>query len=141
LIYCSVSAYARSGPHASRPGFDPIVQAESGLISITGPVGSAGSRVGAPVADVATGLYATIAVLGALAARERTGIGQFVEVSLFDSTVNLTALPIMNYLANGKLPAPSGSASREAAPTDFFEAGDGAIYIACTSDSLFVRLV
>jgi formyl-CoA transferase len=140
LVYCSVSAYGRTGPHAGRPGFDPIVQAESGLISITGPAGSTGSRVGAPVADVGTGLLAAIATLGALMARERSGAGQHVEVSLFDSAVTLAALPIVNYLASGVVPKPAGSASREAAPTDFYAAADGDLYIACTSDSLFARL-
>ncbi|MES2187365.1 MAG: CoA transferase [Pseudomonadota bacterium] len=141
LIYCSISAYGRTGPYAARPGFDPVVQAESGLISVTGPLGTDGSRVGAPVGDVGTGLLAAIAVLGALAARSRTGRGQHVEVSLFDSAITLTALPIMNYLANGVVPRPTGSTSREAAPVDFFETADGALFIACTSNSLFERLV
>lgn len=140
LVYCSIPAYARSGPQAGRQGFDPIVQAECGLMSITGPEGSGGCRVGAPVADVGSGLLAAIATLGALVARGHSGIGQHVEVALFDSAVTLAAIPIMNYLASGIVPQPAGSASREAAPTDFYQASDGALYIACTSDTLFERL-
>lgn len=140
LVYCSIPAYGRSGPQAGRQGFDPIVQAECGLMSITGPEGSAGCRVGAPVADVGAGLLAAIATLGALVARGHDGPGQHVEVALFDSAVTLAAIPIMNYLASGVVPQPAGSASREAAPTDFYQAADGALYIACTSDALFERL-
>jgi formyl-CoA transferase len=139
LIYCSVSAYAREGPHAQRPGFDPVVQAECGLMSLNGPEGSPGIRVGAPVADTAAGFLAAIAVLGALAARQRDGVGQHVEVALYDSAIALAALPLMSYLANGVVPAAAGSASREATPTDTFSTQDGLLYIACPSNTLFAR--
>lgn len=140
LVYCSVSAYAREGPLANRPGFDPVVQAESGLMSLTGLPDSDGLRTGTAVTDLTTGFLATIAVLSALIARERTGLGQHVEVSLFDSAIALAGIPIMSYLASGQLPVRAGNASREAAPTDVYRASDGALYIACPSDSLFVRL-
>lgn len=140
LVYCSVSAYGRHGPHAQRPGFDPVVQAECGLMSLNGPEGSSGMRVGSPVADTTAGFLAAIAVLGALAARQRDGVGQHVEVALYDSAITLAALPLMAYLASGQPPLPAGSASREAAPTDTFAAQDGLLYIACPSDTLFQRL-
>lgn len=141
LVYTSISAYGRTGPCAARAGFDPVVQAESGLMSVTGPAGTAGSRVGSPIGDIGTGLMGAIATLGALMDRAGSGKGQHVEVSLFDSTVSLTAVPIMNFLANGVVPRATGGASREAAPVDFYDTEDGPIFIACTSNSLFERLV
>jgi len=140
LVYCSISAYGREGPFAQRAGFDPVVQAESGLISLNGPAGTVGTRTGTPVVDLTAGFLACNAVLAGLLARERSGKGQHVELSLFDCAVTLAGLPIMSFLANGTVPGTTGNTSRESAPTDVYATADGGLYIACPSQGLFERL-
>lgn len=140
LVYGSVCGYARDGALAGRGGFDPVVQAEAGLMSLTGHADREGVRTGAPVADLATGFLAANAVLAALFERERSGRGQAIVVSLYDAAVNLVGSSLLGYLASGRAPTRSGNASREAAPADAYRAADGELYIACPSDTLFRRL-
>lgn len=140
LVYCSIPGYAREGPLASRSGFDPVVQAESGLMSLTGHADRPGVRTGTPVADHAAGLFAASAVLAALMERVRSGLGQHVEVSLYDAAIALAGGSILGHLASGRVPTRHGNASREACPTDVYRTQDGELYIACPSDELFHRL-
>src|SRR5206468_808806 len=101
LVYCSISAYGRQGPFASRPGFDPITQAESGFMSLNGFPDGPAVRTGPPIVDMATGMSACNAILMALIARERLGKGQYVEVALFDVAMSMTGFYGMAYLISG----------------------------------------
>src|SRR5260221_2737651 len=91
LIYCSISGYGQSGPYASRPGYDFVAQAESGLMSVTGEIEGEPQRVGSPVGDVSAGMFACMAVLAALRVRDRTGKGQYIDISLLETTMSLLA--------------------------------------------------
>ena len=130
LIYCSVSAYGQSGPHAERAGVDGIIQAASGLMSLIGEPDGEPCKVQAPVVDVATGYIATIAVLAALNGCSRTGQGEHLDVSLFASAVALQQSSITGYLADGELPIKLGSAAPYAAPNEAFPTQDGWIMVA-----------
>ena len=108
LIYCSISAYGRSGAYASRAGYDPIVQAESGLMSLNGYADRDPLRTPLALIDITTGMYAAQAILAALYARQSTGRGQYIEAALFDNAFALTSSYTMNYLATGTDPLPPG---------------------------------
>lgn len=141
LVYCSISAYGRSGPFASRPGFDPITQAESGFMSLNGFADGPPVRTGPPIVDMATGMSACNAVLMALLARERLGRGQHVEVALFDVAMGMTGFYGMAYLINGENPGRFGNSPSGSATVGLYEASDGPLYIACANDRLYRRLV
>jgi formyl-CoA transferase len=141
LIYCSISAYGREGELAARAGFDPMIQAETGFMSMNGFPDGPELRTGPAVMDISTGMMATIAVLGALAARSRTGMGQRVEVCLFDVATLMLGFHAMNYLVSGKNPSRFGNNSADSAPTGVFRTADGPLYIACANDRTYQRLV
>lgn len=141
LIYCSISAYGREGELAGRAGFDPMIQAETGFMSMNGFPDGPELRTGPAVMDISTGLMATIAALGALAARERTGRGQRAEVCLFDVATLMLGFHAMNYLVSGKNPTRFGNNSADSAPTGVFDAADGPLYIACANDRTYQRLM
>lgn len=130
VIYCSVSAYGQTGPHAERAGVDGIIQAASGLMSLIGEPNGEPCKVQAPVVDVATGYIATIAVLAALNGRRRTGQGEYLDVNLFASAIALQQSSITGYLADGELPNKLGSAAPYAAPNEAFPTQDGWIMVA-----------
>src|ERR1700744_3518351 len=111
IIYCSVSAYGREGPFADRLGFDPIAQVESGFVSMNGYADREGVRALSPVMDISTAMMAGNAILGALVARERSGLGQAVEVSLFDNAVLMTGYATMQHLFTGADPQRNGNTS------------------------------
>ncbi len=125
LIYCSISGYGRTGPYADRPGYDAILQAEGGMMSITGPVEGAPSRAGIPIIDITSGMFAATAILAALRARDITGEGQLVDISLFDSHVALLTNVASNYLVGGNPPRRLGNAHPNLVPYDAFTARDG----------------
>jgi formyl-CoA transferase len=125
LIYCSISGYGRTGPFAERPGYDAILQAEGGMMSITGPVDGSPSRVGIPIIDITSGMFAATAILAALHARDLIGEGQLVDISLFDSHIALLANVASNYLVGGNLPRRLGNAHPNLAPYEAFSARDG----------------
>src|SRR3954453_4785827 len=141
LIYCSISAYGRQGPFASRPGFDPITQAESGFMSLNGFPDGPPVRTGPPIVDMATGMSACNAILLALLARERLGRGQHVEVALFDMAMAMTGFYGMAYLMNGLNPGRFGNSPNGSPSVGLYEASDGPLYIACANDRLYRRLV
>ncbi len=140
LVYCAISAYGRTGPFASRLGFDPIAQAESGFMSLTGETDQDPLRSGPAIMDMSTAMMASNVILGGLMARERHGEGQYVEVSLFDTAVLMSGFHTMNYLMSGVVPERFGNSSRDSAPTDVFYAADGPFYLACANDRSFHRL-
>ena len=125
LIYCSISGYGRTGPYAERPGYDAILQAEGGMMSITGPISGPPSRAGIPIIDITSGMFAATAILAALRARDLTGEGQLVDLSLFDSHVALLTNVASNYLVGGEPPRRLGNAHPNLVPYDAFSARDG----------------
>lgn len=125
LIYCSISGYGRTGPFAKRPGYDAILQAEGGMMSITGPVDGPPSRVGIPIIDITSGMFAATAILAALHSRDVTGEGQLIDISLLDSHIALLANVASNYLVGGNPPLRLGNAHPNLAPYEAFPARDG----------------
>jgi crotonobetainyl-CoA:carnitine CoA-transferase CaiB-like acyl-CoA transferase len=140
LVYCSVSAYGRTGPYADRLGFDPIAQAESGFISMNGYADRQGVRTGSAIMDTATAMSATNAILLALLARAKDGKGQFVEVALFDTAILMTGFGAMQHLTIGHNPQRNGNTSPDTCPSGVFESKDKPFYINCGNDKIFVRL-
>jgi crotonobetainyl-CoA:carnitine CoA-transferase CaiB-like acyl-CoA transferase len=141
IIYCSVSAYGRDGAFADRLGFDPIAQVESGFVSMNGYADREGVRALSPVMDISTAMMACNAILGALVARERSGLGQAIEVSLFDNAVLMTGYATLQHLFTGADPQRFGNTSPDTCPSGVFQAQDCAFYINCGNDKIFQRLM
>jgi crotonobetainyl-CoA:carnitine CoA-transferase CaiB-like acyl-CoA transferase len=141
LVYCSISAYGRQGPFASRPGFDPITQAESGFMSLNGFPDGPPVRTGPPAVDMLTGMSACNAILLALFARDRLGRGQNVEVALFDIALAMTQFYGMAYLMTGVNPSRQGNSPNGSPSVGVYHASDAPFYIACANDRLYRRLV
>ena len=141
IIYCSVSAYGRDGAFADRLGFDPIAQVESGFVSMNGYADREGVRALSPVMDISTAMMACNAILGALVARERSGLGQAIEVSLFDNAVLMTGYATLQHLFTGKDPQRQGNTSPDTCPSGVFQASDHTFYINCGNDKIFQRLM
>ncbi|MFM0648536.1 CoA transferase [Paraburkholderia sediminicola] len=140
VIYCSVSAYGREGAFADRLGFDPIAQAESGFVSMNGYPDRLGVRALSPVMDISTAMMASNAMLAALVARERTGKGQAIEVSLFDNAVLMTGYATLQHVFTGAEPQRHGNTSPDTCPSGVFKASDKAFYINCGNNKIFHRL-
>src|ERR1700731_1895022 len=141
LVYCSISAYGRQGPFASRPGFDPITQAESGFMSLNGFPDGPPVRTGPPAIDMVTGISACNAIMMALFARDRLGRGQQVEVAVFDIALAMTQFYGMAYLMTGVNPSRQGNSPNGSPSVGVYEASDAPFYIACANDRLYRRLV
>jgi crotonobetainyl-CoA:carnitine CoA-transferase CaiB-like acyl-CoA transferase len=124
LIYCSISGYGRNGPYAERPGYDFTIQAEGGIMGVTGPEEGSPYRVGISLIDITTGIFASTAILAALHAREITGEGQLIDISLLDTSVALLANVAANYLVGGVEPKRMGNAHFNIAPYEVFRARD-----------------
>jgi crotonobetainyl-CoA:carnitine CoA-transferase CaiB-like acyl-CoA transferase len=139
LIYCAISGFGADGPLGGLPGYDAVLQAMCGLMSINGTQDSGATRVGVPIVDYVTGYNALTGVLLALAARERTGTGQRVEVTLFDTALNLLVPHAANWLCSGNVPGRLGSAHPNIAPYDKFAASDGEIFLGILNDGQFRR--
>ncbi len=140
LVYCSISGYGRSGPYADHPGYDFIIQAEGGLMSITGPEEGPPSRVGVPIVDITAGMFAATAILAALRARELTGEGQLVDVSLLDTQIALLANVGGNYLVGQVEPRRQGNAHPSIAPYEAFQASDRWFALAAANESQWATL-
>jgi len=140
LVFCAITAFGDRGPWRDKPGVDGIVQAASGLMSVTGTAEGPPTKVGVPAADMVGGHLAAEAILAALLARERTGRGQRVEVSLLDALLAFQAVPLSMYLASGEPPARLGSAAPYAAPNEAFPTRDGHIMVAAYSPERWRRL-
>jgi crotonobetainyl-CoA:carnitine CoA-transferase CaiB-like acyl-CoA transferase len=141
LVYCSISAYGRQEPFASRPGFDPITQAESGFMSLNGFPDGPPVRTGPPAIDMVTGMSACNAILLALFARDRLGRGQHVEVALFDVALGMTGFYGMAYLMTGVNPSRQGNSPNGSPSVGVYHGSDAPFYIACANDRLYRRLV
>src|SRR5437773_7218245 len=133
LVYAAVTGWGLDGPYADRPALDIIVQAMSGLMSITGEPGRAPVRVGVSISDLTAGLYATIGIMGALAVRERDGRGQMVDVSMFESSVSLAVWEAGTHFTTGEIPRAAGSAHKLVGPYQAVRASDAHFVIGATT--------
>jgi crotonobetainyl-CoA:carnitine CoA-transferase CaiB-like acyl-CoA transferase len=141
LIYCSITGFGQTGPYAGRAGYDFMIQAMGGIMSVTGqPEGTPGGeplRCGVAFADVFTGVYATIAIAAALTHRERTGEGQYIDMALLDCQVAVLANQALNYLVGGNAPGRHGNAHPNIVPYQTFATADGHIVLAVGNDRQF----
>lgn len=140
VIYVSVTAYGNEGPLRDDPGYDPLMQARSGLMSVTGDPGGNPARVGTSIVDLGTGMWTAIAVMAALMERQRTGQGCHVTASLLDTSLAWMSYHLTGYLATGVLPQPMGTSIGMIAPYQAFPCTDGAVMIAAGNDDIFRRL-
>jgi crotonobetainyl-CoA:carnitine CoA-transferase CaiB-like acyl-CoA transferase len=140
LVYCSVTGFGQTGPDASRAGYDLMAQGIGGFMALTGTADGEPTRAGVPVSDIFTGVYSVIGILAALARRERTGKGGYVDTALVDSTVGVLANQAMNYLASGVAPKRIGNAHPNIVPYQVFPAADGHIIIATGNDAQYAKL-
>jgi crotonobetainyl-CoA:carnitine CoA-transferase CaiB-like acyl-CoA transferase len=137
LVYCTVGAYGRTGPLAHEPGYDALLQASGGLISVTGEPGRPGVRVGSSLIDQGTGTWAALGVVAALLERERTGEGSVVDVSLYETAVGYVGYHVAGYLADGTVPTGDGTRFPMVAPYQVFTTRDGELMLGGGNDRLF----
>jgi len=138
LVYCSITGFGQDGPYAELPGYDYIVQGMSGLMSITGPADGEPHKVGVAVTDLFTGLYAANAVQAALLSRHHTGVGQYIDMALFDCALAMLSNVNMNWLVGGEVPPRLGNAHPNIVPYQVFKTGgDGHFILACGNDKQF----
>jgi formyl-CoA transferase len=143
LVYCSITGFGQDGPYKDRAGYDFIIQGMGGFMSITGErddlPGGGPQKAGVAVSDLMTGMYATVAILAAVAQRELTGRGQHIDMALFDTMVAMLANMNMNYLVTGKAPGRAGNAHQNIVPYQVFAASDGHVIVAVGNDSQYVK--
>jgi crotonobetainyl-CoA:carnitine CoA-transferase CaiB-like acyl-CoA transferase len=141
LVYCSITAFGVRGPMRDLPGYDPLMQAYAGLMSINGHPGQEPARVGTSIVDMGTGMWAALGIMAAL--RERDASGRAVEVTtaLFETALMWVSYHLMGWFGSGEVPAPQGSGTAMIAPYQAFPTADGFVMLAAGSDALFVRLV
>jgi len=140
LIYCSITGFGQTGPHASRAGYDLMAQGIGGIMELTGAPDGEPQRTGVPVADIFTGVYSVVGILAALAEREKTGRGCLVDTALVDSQVGVLANQALNFLVSGKVPKRIGNAHPNIVPYQVFPVADGHIIIATGNDNQFAKL-
>jgi crotonobetainyl-CoA:carnitine CoA-transferase CaiB-like acyl-CoA transferase len=143
LVYCSITGFGQTGPMRSVAGYDFVIQAMGGLMSVTGEAdgqpGGGPLRVGVAVADLSTGMYSTVAILAALFHRARTGEGQYIDMALLDVQVSMNANMNMNYLISGRAPQRIGNAHANIVPYQVFDAADGQLVLAIGNDTQFAK--
>lgn len=140
LIYCAITGYGYDGPYHNRPGYDTVIQAQSGLMSITGPVDGPPSKVGVAITDLLAGMYAISAILAALHHRTRTGNGQFIDIALLDAQLGSLANVASAYLVSNKPPTRQGNAHSTIVPYQPFATANGTIMLAVGNDRQFGAL-
>jgi crotonobetainyl-CoA:carnitine CoA-transferase CaiB-like acyl-CoA transferase len=140
LIYCSVTGFGQTGPHAQRPGYDLMAQGMAGMMDLTGNPDGEPMRAGVPVSDIFTGVYSAVGILAALARRQKTGQGGYVDTALVDTTVGVLSNQALNYLVSGKVPHRMGNAHPNITPYQVFPVADGHIIIASGNDGQFGKL-
>ncbi len=140
LIYCSITGFGQDGPYAKRAGYDFMIQGMSGIMDLTGEPEGQPQKMGVAFADIFTGLYSVIAIQSALLHRQTSGLGQHIDMALFDCMTGVLANQSMNFLASGKTPSRMGNQHPNIAPYQTFEVNDGHLIIAVGNDKQFVRL-
>ena len=140
LVYCTVGAYGHTGPLANEPGYDALMQAAGGLISMTGEPGRPGVRVGSSLIDMGTGMWAALGTLAALLERERSGEGALVDTSLYETALGYIGYHLVGYLADGTVPKGQGTMFPMVAPYQVFPTRDGELMVAGGNDRLFAVL-
>lgn len=140
LIHCRISGFGADGPLGGHPGYDAIVQAMAGWFSVNGEAGGAPTRVGLPMVDLGTGLYSAVAILMALVERSRSGLGQFIDMTLYDCALALLHPHAANYALSGKVPVATGNAHPNISPYDTFRTGSVDIFIGAGNDAAFAKL-
>ncbi len=144
IVYCSITGFGQTGPYRNRPGYDYIFQAMSGLMSLTGGPdelpGGGPAKVGLAICDVITGIYSSFAVMTALAEREKSGAGQYIDMSLLDTTIATISHINMNYLIGGIIPKRMGTGHPSIVPYQMFQAKDGPMVVAVGNDGQFAKL-
>lgn len=139
LIYCSISGYGQNGPYRDRPGFDFMIQAQGGIMSVTGPVEGPPYKVGVAIVDITAGLFASSAILAALHHRNRTGQGQLIDISLLDTQIGWLVNQAHNFFATGETPERFGNAHPNIVPYEIFRAKDGYLALAVGNDRQYRR--
>lgn len=140
LVYCSIGAYGNDGPLRDKPGYDPLMQAFGGLMSVTGELRGEPVRVGTSIIDMGSGMWAVIGILAALQERSRTGRGRVVDASLYETALTWMTVHVAAFLASGEVRTRCGSGTAEIVPYQAFETADGLLMIAAGNDNLFGRL-
>ncbi len=140
LIYCSISGYGQTGPNASRPGYDFVAQAESGVMAVTGEVDGDPQRVGSPIGDVSAGMFACMAILAALRVRDHTGKGQYIDIALIESTTSMLSNVASNYLISGEEAPRLSNGHPNIVPYQAFHTSDGHVVVSCGNDRLYLTL-
>ncbi|MBM3485766.1 MAG: CoA transferase [Alphaproteobacteria bacterium] len=138
LVYCSITGFGQTGPYAERPGYDFLIQAMGGIMSLTGEPDGDPQKVGVPIADLMAGMFATVSVIAAIRHRDRTGEGQYIDIGMLDTQVAWLANAAMNYLYSGDL-GRLGNAHPNIVPYQVFPTADGFIVVAVGNDSQFAR--
>ena len=139
LVYCSVTAFGTDGPLSDRPGYDPLMQALGGIMSVNGHAGQPPARVPVSIVDMGTGMWAAIAILGALRERDRTGRGANVTTALYETALAWSVIQMNQYLGAGEAPQPQGSGTAMICPYEAFPTRGAWVMIAAGSDALFVK--
>jgi len=139
LIYCSVTGFGQDGPYAARAGYDLMAQGMGGIMDLTGVPEGEPQRVGVPIADIVTGVYAVVAILAALHNRERTGRGAYIDMALVDTQVGLLSNQALNYLVSGKVPKRAGNTHPNIVPYQVFPVADGHVIVATGNDRQYQK--
>jgi crotonobetainyl-CoA:carnitine CoA-transferase CaiB-like acyl-CoA transferase len=139
LVYCSITGFGQTGPYAERPGYDPLIQAMGGFMSVTGEPSGVPMKAGVPIADLMAGMYATVAINAALRSREVDGKGQYIDIGMLDTQAAWLSIQAMNYLIGGEAPARLGNGHPNIVPYQVFATADGHIMLTIGNDAQFKR--
>ncbi len=139
LIYCSITGFGQTGPYAERPGYDPLIQAMGGFMSITGEPNGEPMKAGVPIADIMAGMYASVAINAALRSREIDGNGQYIDIGMLDTQAAWLSIQAMNYLIGGEAPPRLGNGHPNIVPYQVFATSDGHIMLTIGNDAQFQR--